>query len=628
MRIDTGDGLAGAQVEDAKLSPEVDPGSSTASTTRARDPIGRGAVICIAVAATLGVLPWLGASMFADEGATLYSAHLSWSNLWAQSQHVDLVLLPYYVLIHFWQMISANIMWVRALSLFAFFGTIMVMGWTGLYIAGRWCGIIAAVLTATSTLLIEKSLNARPYALSTLAVALTALMLLRWLNDPRTRFFWAFSLLALVATAMQLFSVLAPVAMLSSVLLVRPKLLRRRWRALRAPIVVFVVLSGAWLIACMTQVGQVNWIGAESTESRLLAEARGPVIGQLYLFVLFLVTIAVVTKFAITWTRDGRERVVEGIRRDRDVLALTVGWALVPTLALDILSFAHPIYSVRYVCASAPAVALLVAFLCVRVFPEFLDRTRGSARFASSKVSIRMMAAFGAVAGVLLIVGFVGSASALQEDLKSPAQYIAENAERGDVIALPDHALTSAVEYYLAADGHRPPLWPQVGVRQRFVEGFDLLPRPSGHLPRRVWIVADGSVPITRFEKAVLRDGYSLRDYASFDGSMLFRFDLTLPSGVVIAPSNGATLSGTAAFLDATWYTNGVGITEAQFVITGGPHSYSKKVIGMTPFTDVGYALTWDTSGTPNGTYSIQSRVVDAEGRTTYSPPVVVKVNN
>ena len=170
--------------------------------------------------------------MFADEGATLYSGRLSWTDLWAQSQHVDLVLLPYYVLIHFWMIVSGNIAWVRALSLLAFFGTIVVIGWTGLRLAGRWCGIIASVLTATSALLVGKSLNARPYELSTFLVVLCAVVLFRWLEDSRPRWFWAFSILALLATAMQLFSLLAPVAMLACVLVVRPALIGHRLRTL------------------------------------------------------------------------------------------------------------------------------------------------------------------------------------------------------------------------------------------------------------------------------------------------------------------------------------------------------------------------------------------------------------
>ena len=131
---------AESKVDDVKIQSEVAAlqRSHGADPTSAVTPdlIGKGAVVVVAVAASLGILPSLGISMFPDEGATLYSAHLSWSNLSAQSQHVDLVLLPYYVLIHFWLMVSESIVWVRALSLFAYLGTIIVVGWTGLRIAG------------------------------------------------------------------------------------------------------------------------------------------------------------------------------------------------------------------------------------------------------------------------------------------------------------------------------------------------------------------------------------------------------------------------------------------------------------------------------------------------------------
>ena len=370
--------------------------------------------------------------MFADEGATLYSAHLSWSNLWAQSQHVDLVLLPYYVLVHFWIMVSGTIEWVRALSLFAFFGTIVVIGWTGLRIAGRWCGIIAAVLTATSTLLVEKSLNARPYALSTFLVVLCAVCLFKWLEHSAARWMWAFSILALLATAMQLFSLLAPASMLFCVVVVRPELIAQRLRAFLAPVAVFVVASAAWLVACLGEVGQVNWIARQSTNSRLLAEIRGPLIGQSYDFVLFVIVVVVATKLAIIWNRDVRATVVKSISRDRDILALTLGWVVVPTVVLSIVSFAHPIYSDRYVAASAPGAALLAAFILVRVFPKILDPSRASDPMPRRAVRSRLLAAFGVAAAVLLVIGYLGSASSLQEDLESPARYAAQlAAERG-----------------------------------------------------------------------------------------------------------------------------------------------------------------------------------------------------
>ena len=372
-----GGGLAGIKVEDVKIQSEVAPGSPI-TTPAVPDRLGRVAVVCIALAASLGLLPWLGESMFADEGATLYSAHLSWANLWAQSQHVDLVLLPYYVLVHFWITLSGNIAWVRALSLFAFFGTVVVIGWTGLRLAGRWCGIISSVLTATSTILVEKSLNARPYELSSFMVVLCAVFLFKWLEDSRARWLWAFSIVGLLATAMQLFSLLAPVSMLFGVLVVRPQLIGQRLRAQFAPIVLLGVVSCAWVVACIGEVGQVNWIANETIGTRLLAEVRGPVVGQVYDFVLIVIAVAVVTKLAVVWNSGGRDAVVGRVSQDREVLGLTFGWAVIPTLILSIVSFVHPIYSVRYVSASAPGVALLAAFVCVRAFPKTLDPTRPS----------------------------------------------------------------------------------------------------------------------------------------------------------------------------------------------------------------------------------------------------------
>ncbi len=263
------------KVEDVTVHSGVEPESDQTRPV-VSDRMGKRTVVGVAVAASLGLLPFLGISMFADEGATLYSAHLSWSNLWAQSQHVDLVFLPYYVLVHFWIMVSGNIEWVRALSLFAYFGTIMVVGWTGLRIAGNWCGTIAAVLTATSTLLILKALNARPYALSTLLVAICAVFLFKWLDDSRARWAWAFSLVALLATAVQLFSLLAPASMLICVLVVRPGLMAQRLRVLGAPIALLAVVSGAWIVACIRQVGQVNWIANEGATAACSQRCAAP----------------------------------------------------------------------------------------------------------------------------------------------------------------------------------------------------------------------------------------------------------------------------------------------------------------------------------------------------------------
>jgi hypothetical protein len=238
-----------------------------------------------------------------------------------------------------------------------------------------------------------------------------------------------------------------------------------------------------------------------------------------------------------------------------------------------------------------------------------------------------MMAILGTAAAVLLVIGYVESASTLQEDLKSPGQYLAQHAQNGDAVALPDHALTSAINYYLASDNRPIPLWPQLGVRQRYVEGFDLLLHPSGRLPHRVWLLADGSVSVARFQKAAVQDGYQAVNYIQFNGSALILYDSTLPVGAVIVPSSGATLSGTSAILDSRWlHVYGVNIAKVQFALTGG--SYSKTVIGTAGLTGAGYLYAWNTTGIPNGTYLLQSLATDRAGKTNFSPAITIKVAN
>jgi mannosyltransferase len=619
-------GLAGAKVEEVTVLSETAPAPSRPDTSDngMRDRLGVWAVVGIALVASVGLVRWLDTSLFADEGATLYSAHLSWSNLWAQSRHVDLVLLPYYVLVHGWILASGSVAWIRTLSLLAYFGTIVAVGWLGLRIAGRWCGVGAAVLTAASTLLVEKALNARPYELSTFLVVLCAVVLFRWLEDARVGWMWLFSLLALMVCMMQLFSLLAPASMLACALAVRPELIRRRIRELRAPIGLLIVLAGVWIVACARELGQVNWIAGESTGTRLFEEIRGPAIGQLYDVVLFVLVSFVVLKLAAIWTREVRSATARRISRERDVLAVMTGWAVLPTVLLGLASFVHPIYSVRYVAASAPGLALLVSFVCVRVFPSTLDRSRLST--GPGRAPNRALRLFGAAAVVLLVVGYVSSASGLQEDLKTPARYVAEHVQAGDALALPDHAITSAVGYYLAGDARRVPLWPQLGVRQRYVEGLDLSLHPSHYSPRRVWLVDDGTVSgLGRFQGVLHEQGYKLVGHKEFTGSTLLLYHVTVPQTTVFAPTSGAILRGETA-LGTRANSYGSPVANVRFVLDGG--SLSNRVIGSAVQTFFGFYLHWNTLSVPNGTYSLRSVATNTVGRQGSSPAVTIRVDN
>ncbi len=128
-----------------------------------------------------------------------------------------------------------------------------------------------------------------------------------------------------------------------------------------------------------------------------------------------------------------------------------------------------------------------------------------------------------------LIASYLSTAPAVQEDLKGTAGYVARHARPGDHIALPDHAITTAVGYYLTRDQRPLPLWPQLGVGQRYVEGFDLVAnrRSIAHWPRRVWLVSDGSVPqVVKFRRFLHQNHYVILKRTQFTGVTLVLYRL------------------------------------------------------------------------------------------------------
>jgi mannosyltransferase len=487
--------------------------------TRTRDTHAHQAVIAIGVIATLGLVPWLGSSIYRDEGASLYSAHLSWSNLWAQSQHVDLVVLPYYVLLHFWLLVSGTIEWARVPSLLAYGATVIVAGRIGLRVAGRWCGIITAVLTAANPLLVQRALNARPYALSALTATLCAAVLVKWLHDGRQRRLWLFCVLGLATALLQIFAVLAPLSMVAAVLAARPRRLAERVRAMLWPIGAFVLATAAFAIVSVGQVGQIAWISGYSTAIQL-QNARGPADGNTYDVALFAVLIVVVIVPYYLWPQGGRAMWTRLLARDRDPLALALGWAVLPTLILVLASIVHPVFWDRYATASAPGLALLFGLVSARVI-QLIRAPRRRGVNGRSKPRGRWLAWAGAALLLVLALSYWNNASALNEDLKSMAVYVSDHAQPGDMIVLQNHAQTAAVNYYLDRDVHQVAVWPELGVRQRFVEASDLsVPTKPIDPPPHLWVVFDyQSAPTIDFTHLVLeRYHYTLLHTRRFAG--------------------------------------------------------------------------------------------------------------
>ena len=93
----------------------------------------------------------------------------------------------------------------------------------------------------------------------------------------------------------------------------------------------------------------------------------------------------------------------------------------------------------------------------------------------------------------------------------------------------------------------------------------------------------------------------------------------------IFIPSDGATLSGSSAVLDAS-ASGTADITGVQFVVSGG--SLSDHVVGTATPTLYGWIAEWDTTTVPNGAYTLESVATETGGTTATSSPIHVTVDN
>jgi beta-glucanase (GH16 family) len=124
---------------------------------------------------------------------------------------------------------------------------------------------------------------------------------------------------------------------------------------------------------------------------------------------------------------------------------------------------------------------------------------------------------------------------------------------------------------------------------------------------------------------------YSLQSVASYAGGVSgFSPAVAItvknqPATAVLAPSNGATVSGGSAVLDAS-ASSAAGITSVAFEVSGG--TLSNQLIATATPTAYGWFAQWNTTTVPNGTYSLKSVATDTNAATATSAPTTVIVNN
>jgi hypothetical protein len=95
------------------------------------------------------------------------------------------------------------------------------------------------------------------------------------------------------------------------------------------------------------------------------------------------------------------------------------------------------------------------------------------------------------------------------------------------------------------------------------------------------------------------------------------------PTSTVLVPAGGANVSGTSSVLDASASAN---VSRVTYELSGG--TLSNQVISTGTPTLYGWLAEWDTTGVPDGIYSLVSVAAYPNGVSTTSAPVSITVDN
>lgn len=307
------------------------------------------AVFAAAVSAAGAARP----SLWFDEAATISAATRSVPELWRLLHNIDAVHGLYYLLMHAWfAVFPVTEFWSRVPSSLAVGGAAAGVVVLGRRLGSRSVGVCAGVALAILPRITWAGIEARSYAFSTLAVVWLTVLLLTAL---RGRWLW-WPLYALGVVLCSLLNVFAVLMVLVHGVAVA--WLGRRGDAVAWAAATAVALGALvpFLMFCRSQIVQVFWI------SPLSAKTVVEIVQRQYFD--HSVAFALLTGLLFVVALVCRRQLAVG-RAEGTLVMLAVAWIALPTLGLVVYSaLSEPVYYPRYLCYTAPAMALLIG-VCV-----------------------------------------------------------------------------------------------------------------------------------------------------------------------------------------------------------------------------------------------------------------------
>jgi mannosyltransferase len=293
-------------------------------------------------------------SFWYDEAATISASYSrSLGQLWQMMGNVDAVHGLYYLLMHGWfTLVGPTEFLARVPSALAVSGAAAGVVVLGKQFSSRTVALSAGVICAILPRATWAGIEARPYALSMMVATWSTVLLVHAVRRY-SEWVWLWYGVAMVASI--LLDVYLALMFLAHAVFLCVHLPGRTVVARFIVTVVGTCVAVApfvWL--AVGQAHQIVWI---SPVGRATIEDVGV---QQYFerSPLFLTVSACVVVMAVILWRFTSVRLAEP---DRQLLTIAIAWLLVPTaLILGWSAVVHPIYTPRYLCFTAPAMALVL----------------------------------------------------------------------------------------------------------------------------------------------------------------------------------------------------------------------------------------------------------------------------
>jgi len=389
--------------------------------------------LMVAFAVFFSISVFANTSLRLDEAQSLFQTNRDVAgmlNLVAQDVHVPF----YHILLHFWQVLFGQDIFVaRMLSLVFFVGTILMTYLLATYALGRRSvGLFAALLVTISPFMNWYGSEARMYTMLAFMTVLHVYFFVKVLRVGGASNWILWTIAAIMGLYTHYFFIFVLVSEFIAMLILRKKFAGAH--PIRS-IIIYGAVAGLSLIPWLLYVYNLGF--ASNTQPALGVPSAGDLFDTYTQFIFGFQVPAVNTLIVSLWpvlvllAFFALQRTRKKIPAE---VMLFVLLATIPVLSAFIISVTiRPFYLSRYLIVALPALFIFIAWMLTR-YRRWIART----------VSIVLVLFI----GLLFTIQVMSPNTPVKEDYKDAVQYLAKNAGPSDVVVLAAPFTIYPVEYY------------------------------------------------------------------------------------------------------------------------------------------------------------------------------------